>query len=240
MKNFNFELQTTHGAMGGYISSDSRERKQGIVLLPEIFGINNAMRLAADQFAREGFVVLAPDLYSQIEPGVELTYSDSDREIAISFWQRMDNQVALDDARAAVNSLASDPRCDGSVSVVGFCLGGKYALQLAAIGGIDSSVSFYPVKAQDYQAELSALKRPTQVHIGDSDAHIPVEVQEILKRALGTPNALHEFFIYEGAGHGFFNSVRSFGFAPKAAELALSRSVEFLTRHHSNGLQKSP
>ncbi|KOC30767.1 carboxymethylenebutenolidase [Comamonas testosteroni] len=240
MKNFNFEMKTSHGAMGGYISSGSPEKQQGVVLLPEIFGINNAMRLAADQFAREGFVVLAPDIFSQIEPGVELTYSESDREIAISLWQRMDDQVALHDARVAVEALASDPRCDGSVSVLGFCLGGKYALQLSAIGGIDSSVSFYPVKVQDYQADLAALKCPTQVHIGDSDAHIPAEVQEILMRALSIPPGLHEFFTYEKAGHGFFNSVRSFGFAPEAAKLALSRSVEFLTRHHSNGLQKSP
>jgi carboxymethylenebutenolidase len=232
MNHFNFKVQTTHGNMDGYLSTASGKPKQGIVLLPEIFGINSAMRLAADQFAREGFVVLAADLFSQIESGVELGYSDSDRQKAISLWQRMNDQVALDDARAAIDALAADSRCDGGVSIVGFCLGGKYALQLAAMGSIESSVSFYPVRVQDYQGRLSALKCPTQVHVGDADAHIPPEVQNILDQVLRQPSGSHEFCVYEGAGHGFFNSVRSFGFAPEAAAVAFSRSIEFLRRHH--------
>jgi carboxymethylenebutenolidase len=139
----------------------------------------------------------------------------------------MDDGVALADTRAAVDALAGDPRCDGRVSVIGFCLGGKYALQCAAAGGIDASVSFYPVRVQDYQQQLLGLKCPTQVHVGDADPHIPPEVAQLLSDALSASPA-HELHVYPGAGHGFFNPVRSFGYAPEAAAVALARSTRFL------------
>src|SRR3546814_5282923 len=96
----------------------------------------------------------------------------------------MDDAGALTDSRAAIKALASDPRCNGQVSVVGVCLGGKYALQLAAEGGVRSSVSFYPVRVTDYQDRLAGLSCPTQVHVGDDDAHIPPPVQKLLAERL--------------------------------------------------------
>src|SRR3546814_16954410 len=85
--------------MDAYISSQPGPSRPGILLLPEIFGINGAMRLAADQFARANFTVLAPDLFSQIEPRLELGYTDQDRNRAIAIWQKMDDAVALTDSQ---------------------------------------------------------------------------------------------------------------------------------------------
>src|SRR3546814_12743945 len=101
------------------------------------------MRLAADQFARANFTVLAPDLFSQIEPRLELGYTDQDRNRAIAIWQKMDDAVALTDSRAAIKALASDTRCNGQVSVVGFCLGGKYALTQIGRASCRESVCQY-------------------------------------------------------------------------------------------------
>src|SRR3546814_2660521 len=109
----------------------------------------------------------------------------------------MDDAVALTYSRAAIKALASDPRCNGQVSVVGFCLGGKYALQLAAEGGVRSSVSFYPVRVTDYQDRLAGLSCPTQVHVGDDDAHIPPPVQKLLAERL-SGSKIHEFHLYPG------------------------------------------
>ncbi|AMK20758.1 MULTISPECIES: dienelactone hydrolase family protein [Sphingobium] len=230
MTNFNYSIDTSHGPMDGYITAQPGQARPGIVLLPEIFGINGAMRLAADQFSQAGFAVLAPDLFSQVESRVELGYTEADRERAIAIWQKMDDSVALADSRAAINALAADPRCNGEISVLGFCLGGKYALLLAAQGGILASVSFYPVRVNDYQEQLITLKCPTQVHVGDDDAHIPPPVLDVLTSALSSSET-NELHLYAGAGHGFFNSVRSFGYSPRAAESAFTRAVAFLNRH---------
>lgn len=227
MSNFNFQIPSAHGPFDGYLTPTTGSRRPGIVLLPEIFGANNAMRLAADQFARAGFVVLVPDVYNQISPRIELGYSDAERTKAIGLWQSMDEPLALADCYAAVDALRAHPTCDGHVSALGFCLGGKLALNMAAKGGIDACVSFYPVRVQDYQDSLYALKCPSQVHIGDQDAHIPPDVQAILEKASNTLGRL-ETHVYPGAGHGFFNSIRSFGYAPEAAAQSFDNTVAFL------------
>ncbi|QJY33128.1 dienelactone hydrolase family protein [Diaphorobacter sp. JS3050] len=230
MTNFNFEIPSGHGFFDGYLTSKDGPARPGIVLLPEIFGANNAMRMAADQFADAGFVVLVPDLFNQLEPRIELGYSDAERTRAIGLWQKMDEGVGLADCYAAVDALKAHPNCDGRLSVLGFCLGGKFALHMAAAGGIDACISFYPVRVQDYADTLHALKCPTQVHVGDQDAHIPIEVQNLLKGALDAPGQL-EFHLYEGAGHGFFNSVRAFGYASTAAKQSFEASLAFLNRN---------
>lgn len=227
MTSFNFKIPSGHGEFDGYLTSSAGSPRPGIVLLPEIFGANNAMRLAAEQFANAGFVVLVPDLFNQLSPRIELGYSDEERTKAISLWQAMDEDVGLADCYAAVDSLRAHPGCNGHVSALGFCLGGKFALHMAARGGIEACVSFYPVRVQDYEDSLFTLKCPTQVHIGDQDSHIPIEAQTILKNALNTPGLL-ETHLYKGAGHGFFNSIRSFGYVQEAANQAFDSTVAFL------------
>src|SRR3546814_16342391 len=89
MTHFNFSVPTTHGLMDAYISSQPGPSRPGILLLPEIFGIKAAIRLAADQFARANFKVLAPDLFSQIEPRLELGSTDQDRQRASTVCHKM-------------------------------------------------------------------------------------------------------------------------------------------------------
>ncbi|WP_232062356.1 MULTISPECIES: dienelactone hydrolase family protein [Comamonadaceae] len=227
MDSFNFRIPSAHGDFDGYFTSRADSPQPGIVLLPEIFGANNAMRLAAEQFADAGFAVLVPDVFNQISPRIELGYSDAERTKAIGLWESMDETLGVADCYAAVDALRAHPSCNGRVSVLGFCLGGKFALNMAANGGIDACISFYPVRVQDYQESLFSLKCPTQVHVGDQDAHIPPAVQEILEKALNKPGQ-QETLVYAGAGHGFFNSIRSFGYAPDAATKSFESTVSFL------------
>lgn len=224
----NYEIKTTSGTMGGYMAGAGDKPRPGIVLLQEIFGVNNAMRLAADQFAADGFVVLVPDLFHQIEPGIELGYSDQDRETAIGYWQRLDEATLRTDVAAAVTTLKADPACNGKVAIVGFCLGGKQALIAAHAGLIEAAVSYYPVQVRDYQDLLADLKCPVQVQLGDQDSHIPEDIQQILRNAVAN-SPKHQYHLHPGAGHGFYNSVRSFGFHPEAAALSHNQAVTFIT-----------
>lgn len=223
----NFQIPIEEGTMSGYFSGAAAARRPGIVLLQEIFGVNDAMRLAADQFAAEGFVVLVPDLFAQIAPGIELGYTDEERATAIAYWQQLDEARLRSDVAAAVRSLRAHPSCDGRVAAVGFCLGGKQAIIAAHAGLVDASVSFYPVQVPAYREMLGDLKCPVQIHVGDSDSHIPPEVQAMLADAFaeGRP---HEYHVHAGAGHGFYNSVRAFGYDPAAAERSHRAAVDFI------------
>jgi carboxymethylenebutenolidase len=223
----NFQIPVQGGSIGGYITGGSDHPRPGIVLLQEIFGVNDAMRLAADQFAADGFIVLVPDLFAQISPGIELGYSDEERTTAIGYWQQLNEARLQADVTAAIGALRSDPGCNGKVAAVGFCLGGKQAIIAAHAGLVDAAVSYYPVQVPEYREMLRDLKCPVQVHVGDSDAHIPEEVQTILKEALRNIPG-HEYHLHEGAGHGFYNSVRAFGYDPEAARRSHHAAVEFI------------
>ena len=223
----NYKIAAADGELGAYVTGTSDEPRPGIVLLQEIFGVNNAMRLAADQFAADGFIVLVPDLFHQVRPGIELGYSEEEKNQAVSIWQSLDDGRVRRDVKAAVTALRSDPDCSGDVAIVGFCLGGKYALLAASDGFIDAAVSFYPVQVRDYQDRLVTLKCPTQIQLGDDDAHIPDEVHAILKKSTeGSPQ--HEYRLHPGAGHGFYNSIRAFGYHPEAAAKAHKQAVAFI------------
>lgn len=215
-------------AMSGYLARPPSGRGPGIVLLQEIFGVNEAIRTAADDLAAEGFTVLAPDMFWRLEPGVELGYSDEDRQKAFGYWQRFDNSQGAKDARAAMDFLKGHDSCTGKAAFLGFCLGGKLAVMAAARGGADAAVSFYGVKLQENHDELTSLPCPLQLHVGDADSHVPMEVVRDIEAL--TADLDVETFVYPGAGHGFYNKVRTDVFDKAAWTKATERVLGFLNR----------
>ena len=98
----------------------------GILLFQEIFGINDNMRGLADRLAREGYVVLVPDMFWRIEPGFERN-DESALEECMAMVGQLDWDTVPDDVSAAHRHLLSLPECTGTVGAVGFCLGGTLA-----------------------------------------------------------------------------------------------------------------
>src|SRR5213594_692979 len=96
----------------------------GIVVLQEIFGVNEYMRQVADWYAAHGFVALVPDLFWRQEPGIQLTdKSEAEWQKAFSLYQGLDEAKAVEDSAAAVEFLRKLPAGNGRVGAVGFCLG---------------------------------------------------------------------------------------------------------------------
>ncbi|NRG16214.1 dienelactone hydrolase family protein [Rhizobiales bacterium] len=225
----NEKVEVEGAMMGAYLTGASSEPRPGIILLQEIFGVNNAMKIAADAFARDGYVVLAPDIFHRIRPGIQLGYTESERDQAIGYWGQLDDAQTQADVMASVEKLKNHTSCTGKVAALGFCLGGKLAL-FSSIGGyVDAAVSFYPVTVPQYKDELTKLSCPVQIHLGDVDQHTPPEIQDILRAAAGQSSS-HEYYLHEGAGHGFYNPVRSFGYHPQAAADAHAAVLRFLRK----------
>ena len=119
------------GEFDGYLAMPASGYGPGIVVLQEVFGINQYLRDVADWYAAHGFVALVPDLFWRIQPGIELTDKGDDWKRAIELYQKIDEAKAVEDSAAALELLRKHPACSGRVGAVGFCLGGNLAYLLS-------------------------------------------------------------------------------------------------------------
>lgn len=204
-------------------------RRPAIVILHEIFGANEAMRRESEMLAAAGYLVCVPDLYHRVAPGTELLYSDDERDLALDLWKRLDADLegSIVTIARVVDHVRAHPNCDGRVALIGFCLGGKLALLAAARNISNAAVAFYPVQMHLHRRALEQSPVPVQVQLGDADTHIPPEVVEALESTIDAL-AESELVVHPGAGHGFYNPVRTIGFDAPAAAAARERMLNFL------------
>lgn len=214
--------------MPAYLVSPEGESKGFIVMLQEIFGVNDAMRQKAQEFAALGYDVLLPDLFWRQKPKLSLGYSEEDRKAGFGYMQQYDQYAGTLDLRESIAFMRRRDPKRRKVAVVGFCLGGRMAV-LASAGNDDVAavVSFYGVRLDLCEADLRRVGAPFQFHVGDKDAHIPAEhVESVKQSAHSMQNA--DVFVYPGAQHGFFNRARSDVFDPDASELGMRRAASLL------------
>ncbi|WP_186231741.1 dienelactone hydrolase family protein [Burkholderia gladioli] len=194
-----------------------------VVLLQEIFGVNAEMREVAELYAAEGYVVVAPDLFHQFAPNIELGYDDAGHAQAFDYYARFDVERAVRDIRATVEHARTMPESTGQVGALGFCLGGKLAYLAAAECGVDCAVAYYGVGIEQSLALASRITCPITLHFGETDPLNPPEALSAIRATLGgMPNVrLH---VYPGAGHAFSRGGPTF--VKTAAMPAHTRSLE--------------
>ncbi len=190
------------GTFKAYLATPSTGSGPGMVVIQEIFGINDYVRRTADRYAEEGYVVLAPDLFWRIRPDIDLGYSPEEWQEAFGLFQQFDVDKGIDDIQATITALRARPDQVGGVGAVGFCLGGKLAFLTAARTDVDVAVSYYGVGMDANAAEASNVKVPLLFHMAENDAYAPAEARATLMAAFeGNPNAT--FFVYPGQDHAF-------------------------------------
>lgn len=216
------------GSFAAYLSLPGSGSGPGIVLLQEIFGVNANMRAVADSYAEEGYVVLAPDLFWRLEPGVELGFGDADMQKALSLNKRFDVAKAVEDIAATVAALRGMAACTGQVGALGFCLGGRLAVLAAARCGVDGAVGYYGVGIEGVLDEAAGIAVPLALHFGAEDSHVPPEALAQIAARLSGRSGI-EVHVYPGAGHGFAAPGRD-AFDKPAAMMAHSRSIALFRR----------
>jgi len=211
------------GEFDGYLALPASGYGPGIVVLQEIFGVNDHMRHVADWYAAHGFVALCPDLFWRIEPRVELT--EKDRNKAFELYQKLDEAKAVEDSAAALEFLRKHTACSGRVGAVGFCLGGNLAYLLSVRFKPDCAVGYYGVSIEKSLDEAEKLSAPLLLHIAGRDQFCPPEAQAQIHATLDS-NPLVTIYDYPEMGHAF---ARPSGehYDAAAAELANLRSLEF-------------
>ena len=216
------------GAFAAYLAKPAQGSGPGLVLLQEIFGINPYMKSMADRYAEEGYVVLVPDLFWRMKPGVVLGYGEADFKEALRYNEKLDEDKALSDVTATLAALRALPEQAGKVGTIGYCLGGRLAMLAAARTNVDCAVSYYGVGLDKYVDEIPAITCPMVFQFAANDAFTPPATREKIQAALAS-NPLIEHYVYPDCDHAFATPGREH-FNKPAAMMAYSRTMAMLRK----------
>lgn len=203
-----------------YIASPAARPRGAVLVMQEIFGLTQSIRAAADRFAAEGYLALAPALFDRVRRGLVLGYSAPEIEQARGYRA----QLATPETVLDISATAAVARHAGKIAIVGYCWGARLAWIAAAQPLFAAAVCYYGAGIIDELPQVPAC--PTLLHFGEQDRSIPPAAIEQLRAAY--PLGTYELY---AADHGFGNSERPAVYNAAAADLALARTLAFLAQH---------
>ncbi len=208
-------------SLDAYVARPEGKPIGGLVVLQEIFGVNQHIRNVTDGYAKDGFLAVAPALFDRVEKHVELKYEGDDWPRAVGYMQKLNIETALLDVQAAIDYAKKET--GGKVGVIGYCYGGKLSWLSSTRLKPDAAVGYYAGGIGEFAEETP--NAPTILHFGKKDTHIPKE--QVDKVSAAHPEL--EIFWYD-ADHGFNCDMRGSYDAP-SAKLARERSLAFLKKN---------
>ncbi|WP_126173310.1 dienelactone hydrolase family protein [Altericroceibacterium xinjiangense] len=217
------------GQFDCYVARPAKQPKAAIVVIQEIFGVNEGIRRKCDKLAEDGYLALAPDLFWRLERGIELDPDvEPEFQRALELMGQFDQDRGIYDLEAAIKHARGTEGCD-KVGAVGYCLGGRLAYMVAARTDSDATVGYYAVGIDNLLREKDAIANPLMLHIPKQDDFVGPDVQQAMHEALD-PHPKVTLHDYEGLDHGFateFGKRRN----EQGAQLADTRTAEFFARH---------
>ena len=192
--------------------------KGGLVVLQEIFGVNQHIRNVTDRFAAAGYLAIAPCLFDRYHPGVELGYTPNDIQQGMDIMKAAKKPETMLDILAAIRAASEA----GKVGVTGFCWGGTLTYLAAAyLPGLSVGVGYYGGGIAN--ALAAKPKILLMLHFGEQDTSIPATALVDIRAA--NPEA--QVFTYATAGHAF-NRDGADAYDEPSATLAMQRTLKFL------------
>jgi carboxymethylenebutenolidase len=234
------QVTVTHGnlAIAAYLALPKKEEKfPGIIVIQEIFGVNDHIRDVTRRLATQGYVAIAPAIYQRQAPGFETGYREQDITLGRVYKNQTQASELLSDIQATIEYLQALPQVkSGGVGCIGFCFGGHVAYLAAVLAGIKATASFYgagitnwsPGEGEPTIARTPEIKGTLYAFFGMEDASIPAEQVDEIEAALQTHGIPHRIFRYAGADHGFFCDQRV-SYHQAAAEDAWNHVLELFS-----------
>jgi carboxymethylenebutenolidase len=219
------EFAANGGTCPGYLAKSEIADAPGVVVLQEWWGISGAksdIKEIAERFAAAGYTALAPDLYH----GVATEEPDEAGKLLMA----LSVPQASKDMRGAIEHLRG--LTGKPVGTVGFCMGGALSLYAACENpeGVAACVDFYGGHPA-IKPDLAALKAPLLGLFAERDGFVSPQVVKALDEQLTTLGKAHEFTIYPGADHAFFNSHRPEIHDPEASADAWRRMLAWFGQY---------
>jgi carboxymethylenebutenolidase len=232
--------------ISAYVVQPTGEIKGALIVIHEVWGLVDHIKDVADRYAREGYLVLAPDLLSAIgieaQIGAELFAIRTSDDEAV----RTAGQPRLRDAfaslgtpgyaewavaalTAAVDHLEEQPGVDGRIAVTGFCFGGTYSFALAAADPrVRAALPFYG--SPNAVADIATIAAPIYAFYGVDDPSLIDALPDVTK-AMQDAGVDFRSKVYAGTGHAFFNDTNPHSYDAEAATDAWSEAQDFLSKH---------
>jgi len=199
-----------------------------VIMVHEWWGLNENIKNMANILARQGFVVLAADLYK----GEVANTPQRAAELVQSV--RNNQNISIANLQSAVKYLGSLPNVDDSKIVsVGWCFGGGQSLQLALNSQehpLAATVIYYGTPLVTNESSLSVIKWPVLGIFGDKDQAISLEQINLFRKSLDQNGITNEIHIYKGVGHAFANPSGD-NYAPKETQDAWQKTLSFLKKY---------
>ena len=212
-------------AQGGGVPSAA------VVVLQEIFGVNEHIRAVTDSYAVQGYLALAPALFHRATHAVQLGYTADDVSTGIKLKAQIEGLCApgvLQDIQATIDYAAA--LCGGKVAVLGYCWGGLLSWRAAAVlKGLSAVVPYY---GGGMTTTLEASRQPqcpVLAHFGEQDKGIPIDTVEAFRMLHKLGGVSVEVQTYP-ANHGF-NCDQRGSYDAASAALARERTLAFLAQH---------
>ncbi len=211
------------GGKGYFAAPKVGGKYPGVIVIHENRGLNPHLKDITRRLAKAGFAALAPDYLS------ELGGTPDDADKARDMIGTLKPDAILTTSKAALAALRANPSSNGKSGAVGFCWGGG-AVNDLAVGDqtLSAGVAYYGRQAK--AADVAKIKAPLLLHYGALDERINAGIPEF-EAALMAAQKNYELFVYEGANHAFNNDSNAARYNKETAELAWSRTLEFLKKH---------
>jgi len=225
------EIEATDGSgrFGAYLARPEGAGPFGaVVVIQEIFGVSPSIRAIADWVASMGFIAVAPDLFWRQEPGVELDPDGGQGQWdrALALMNGMNQDRAVDDLKATLAAARQLAGANGRAATMGFCLGGRLAVLMAARSNAEANVSYYGVGIEGLLGEAGVIEAPLLLHIAELDKFVPAAAQAAIVAGLAGRADVH---VYPGVDHAFAR-VGGHSYDARAATIANGRTAELLVR----------
>jgi carboxymethylenebutenolidase len=223
-------IRGRNGTFDAYIAQPKSSPAPAVVVLQELFGVNDDIRKTCDELAEQGFLAVAPDLFWRQEPGVDLSVTSvSDWQHGLRLYQAYDREAGAADISDTAATVGKLPECTGRVGVLGYCLGALMTFLTAVRYSANAAVAYHGADTEKYLDEVDRLFAPLLMHLSEEDEFISKAAQAEIKAALASkPNAI--VYSYPGQYHAFSRH-NGAHYNAAAAALAHERTFEFLHRH---------
>ncbi len=222
------QVQVNNGdlAIDAYLAiSQGKGEFPGVIVIQEIFGVNEHIRDVTERLAKEGYIAIAPAIYQRQAPGFETVYSDDEVKIGRIYKNQTQASELLSDMQASIDYLYSLPQVKKTgVGCIGFCFGGHVAYLAATLAEIKATASFYgagisnwsPGEDEPTLSRTPEIKGTLYAFFGMQDASIPGEEIDEIEASLKKYGIPYRIFRYLGADHGFFCDRRA-SYNPESA-----------------------
>jgi carboxymethylenebutenolidase len=238
-------IETERGTCAAHLAlPEGAGKYPTLVLIEEIWGVDAHIKSVAERLAREGFIVLAPELLPEgvldiMTPQVKVDLFDPEkrekvqpilREAMAPISQPDFAEGAIAKLRACVDYLVAHAQSNGKVGSIGFCFGGTYSLHLAINDPrLDACIVFYGMPPEPLD-QVASIACPVLMLNGEKDERIVAKLPEF-EAAMKEHDQVYQSIVYPGVGHAFFNDTNSRTYDEATARDAWEKSLAFLHKH---------